>query len=332
MITKIHLLIISLFGITLFANEAHNAYSKATFFEQQGDIKNAMIWYKKAAQLSLTNETEEKKKETTLIKYGNNSIEGYQDEATNKTIKQIIFSAFDIESYRSNYLLPVTYDKVEHLKRENTETKFQISFKKALSYNLFGLNEKIFLAYTQTSWWQTTAPSAPFRETNYEPELFVTIPFDGSFSPLKTYTLGLTHQSNGRFFGSRSWNRAYISGIFQYKGVFIEPRAWYRFKEDEKSDPSDTSGDDNPDIEDYLGYGDLKLAYPYKEHLFSLLLRNNLKFNGNNKGAVQFDWTFPIPWISDLYGYLQIFSGYGESLIDYDKRVEKIGLGFAITR
>jgi len=313
--------IIALFCTISFASEASEALTLAQDYEKSGDIKNAMKFYKKAAMLSVK---VDKQTKNSIVAYGNNTIESYKNQETDKTVKQIIFSNFDVKPYRSNYVLLGTYDNANKIGRENFETKFQVSFKKKLSKNLFGLDESIYVAYTQTSWWQTSANSAPFRETNYEPEIFMLAPFIYDKSPFKAYKVGLVHQSNGQDVPkSRSWNRVYASGIFQYSGIFFEPRVWYRFKEKTKTNINDPQGDDNPDIYKYFGYGDLKIVYPYKKHLFSSIVR---------KKSVQLDWTFPIYGLKDVYGYLQVFSGYGESLIDYDKKVNRIGLGFAITR
>ena len=322
MFKKISLVIVALFSTFIFASDATDTLNLAKMYEKNGDIQKAMQLYKKAA-LMLINTKEDYIKNSNLTTFGNNSIKSYGNKETDETVKQIIYSAFDIEAYRMNYLLPVTYDNKDHAQRKNIETKFQISFKKSLFKNIFGVDDKLFLAYTQTSWWQTTAPSAPFRETNYEPELFLNIPFKSNQSVLKSYRVGLVHQSNGKLAQSRSWNRAYLSGKFLYSGVLFEPRVWYRFKENERTNPNNTSGDDNPDILDYLGYGDLTISYPYKKNLFSSVVR---------KKSVQLDWTFPIYGLKDVYGYLQYFNGYGENLVDYDEKVEKIGLGFAITR
>lgn len=322
------IVIISLFSTLLFANEAKDALNMAKDYEKNGNIKKAMEQYKKAALL-LSKPIKTVEQNDKILTFGKNSIESYQNENTDETIEQIIYSTFDIEAYRMNYLLPITYDSKNHEQhdgnqdRKSIETKFQISFKKKLSQNLFGLNESVYLGYTQTSWWQTAADSSPFRETNYEPELFIDVPHDSEHSPLKAYRVGLVHESNGRLSKSRSWNRLYLSGIFQYQGIFFQPRVWYRFQEDEKVNASDTSGDDNPDIQDYLGYGDITITYPYNKHLFSSIIR---------KRSVQLDWTFPIFGLNDIYGYIQFFSGYGESLIDYNEKVNKIGLGFSITR
>ncbi len=333
------LLVLAFLCSHLFANDALDTFNLAKYYEKAGNIKKAMLLYKQAASLSMKpKKTDnyvkvEKQGSAAIVDFGKNDIQGYANKSTNNTIEQIITSAFDVKPYNMNYLLPITYDFVSHNGRKDIETKFQISFKKILAKNLLGLNDQLFLGYTQTSWWQTSAPSAPFRESNYEPEVFMMIPNGNGQSILKASKIGLLHQSNGQGgLLSRSWNRVYLSGIFQQNGVFVIPRIWYRFPEKKKINITDTSGDDNPDIYDYLGYGDLKIAYPYKKNLFSILIRNNLKFDKNNHGAVQFDWTFPVPWIKDTFGYLQLFSGYGESLIDYNKRNDKIGLGFAITR
>ena len=328
MFKKISIVIVALFGTITFASDANDTLNLAKMYEKDGDIKKAMEHYKKAA-IMLIESKEDYLKDENIVSYGNNSIKSYDNNETDKTIKQIIYSAFDIEPYRMNYLLPITYDDKNHEQhdghkyRKNVETKFQISFKKSLVENIFGLNDKLYLAYTQTSWWQTSAPSSPFRETNYEPEIFLDIPYANSQSPLKSYRIGLVHQSNGKLEKSRSWNRAYLSGIFQYSGLFFEPRVWYRFKEDEKKDFRDVDGDDNPDILNYLGYGDITISYPYEKHLFSTKLM---------KKSIQVDWTFPLFGLKDVYGYLQYFNGYGESLVDYNEKVEKVGLGFAITR
>ncbi|MBP9492938.1 MAG: phospholipase A, partial [Sulfurospirillum sp.] len=123
---------------------------------------------------------------------------------------------------------------------------------------------------------------------------------------------------------SRSWNRFYAKAYLQLGGFIVAPRVWYRL-------PENADTDDNPNIDDYLGYGDLELIYPWGAHTFKLLARHNMHFNQESRGAVQFDWTFPL-WDDGLFGYIQLYSGYAESLIDYDKRSDRIGIGFALSR
>jgi phospholipase A1 len=68
----------------------------------------------------------------------------------------------------------------------------------------------------------------------------------------------------------------------------------------------------------------------WKKQRFAVMLRNNLR--SDNLGAVQLDWSFPLPLIGDkLSGYIQYFNGYGEGLLDYNKSVNRISAGFMLT-
>ncbi len=206
----------------------------------------------------------------------------------------------------------------------NTETKFQISLKSKLVQGLFNDRLDLWVAYTQQSHWQIYAPSAPFRETNYEPEAIATWRTDVSMAGwrLRMVNFGLVHQSNGQGGSlSRSWNRLYAQFGVERGGFSLLARPWWRIPERE-------GVDNNPDITDYMGRGDL-LAYwqpEGSEHSFALLARGNLQ---TGKGAAQLDWRFPL--YRNLKGYLQLFSGYGESLIDYNWRQNTIGLGVSLS-
>ena len=136
--------------------------------------------------------------------------------------------------------------------------------------------------------------------------------------------LGLTlnHQSKGRSDPlSRSWNRVILNLGFERDDFALMLRPWYRIEEG-------SADDNNPDITDYVGRGDLTAFYRWKEHDFSLMLRHSLKGGDNSHGAVQFDWTFPIS--GKLRGQVQLFDGYGESLIDYNWNQTTVGAGVAI--
>ncbi len=320
----IFLIVANLYGLT-----PQEAYKKAKSYEMAGDIKKALEYYKLSAKISLNKSKDietSKGVENTQVKADKQGVFQEPEKRANP------FSSWQIQPYKKNYILLATYDRVRHSDRKRVETKFQISFKKKLLANFLGSKGSLYFGYTQLSFWQITEKSSPFRETNYAPEFFVSFPYNGPDIFLKRYKVGILHQSNGRGgLSSRSWNRIYLQGFFEYKGLKIMPRVWYRIPEKTKSNPLDASGDDNPDIWNYLGYGDIVLTYPYKRQVFSLTLKNNLKIP-QNKGSVQFDWNFPLLINNGVYGYLQIFSGYGESLIDYNVRNNKIGIGFAILR
>jgi phospholipase A1 len=205
--------------------------------------------------------------------------------------------------------------------RQRTEAEFQLSFKA----RLWATDDRrlgVWAAYTQKSQWQVYNEdlSRPFRETNYEPELFVSYRPDISFGDVhwRLFNFGYNHQSNGRADPlSRSWDRLTAEFGFERGDFALLVRPWYVV---------DEGGDDNPDITDYYGYGDLTGIYKWRGHSFSLMGRGN---PGTGKGAVRFTWTTP-PLLGPLRGYVDAFSGYGESMIDYNWYQNSIGIGVSL--
>ncbi|MDY0051318.1 MAG: phospholipase A [Aliarcobacter sp.] len=323
-----------------FAEDINTLYKEAQILEKEGSYKEAMILYKKAATLKISNEdkyildlskNQEYKVEnfTTMKKsFYQKQINKTEDKETDKNLLQLVTKDFNLYPYKKNYLLPVDYNFNEREERKQIETSFQISIEKPISYNFFGLNESISAAYTQRSFWQTAKESSPFRETNYEPEVFIQFPYKNN-EIFKAYKISIMHSSNGKNDEeSRSWNRAYIEAYFQLSNLFLVPKIWYRI-------PEESNDDDNSNIEDYYGQGELSLLYAYKKHTFEVMLRNNLNFDATNKGAVELNWTFPLPEFlstENSYGLIQVFSGYGNNLIDYDREINKIGFGIAFSR
>lgn len=124
---------------------------------------------------------------------------------------------------------------------------------------------------------------------------------------------------------SRSWNRVYLNFLYEKGDWAFSFKPWYRLKEDERV-PGTDSGDDNPDILDYMGHFEIGAAYKWEDLEFTLGGRQNL---AEHHGALDFGMTFPL-W-GRLRGYVQYSTGYGESLIDYDHKQQRLGLGFALT-
>lgn len=256
--------------------------------------------------------------------------------------RQAFDNRFVITPHRPNYVLPVSWNS--HVNKEpykaigeeltSTEIKFQLSLKAPVWEGLWNGYGNVYVAYTNTSWWQAyNNNSAPFRETNHEPEVFAVLPVDRSVLGMDLWAVvaGLSHQSNGRSGGlSRSWNRVYLNFLLEKGNFYVSFKPWYRIPEPEKdpNNPNDTEGDDNPDIEKYMGHGELHFGYKLDEYQISMMLRNNLR-SSDNKGAVQLGWSFPL---SDRFrGYVQYFNGYGESLIDYNASVNRLSIGVMLT-
>lgn len=260
--------------------------------------------------------------------------------AKQRTAKQRL----SFSSHKSNYILPITYNSTpnpdSYLKSlteedlHNFEIIFQLSSKMKIVDDLFGDNGDLYGAYTGRFWWQaySDALSSPFRETNHEPELF--LDFETNYHlgewGLTNIIFGMVHQSNGRKLpASRSWNRLYMELKFRDKDAWITVKPWFNVRESKKKDVNDPNGDDNPDIEEYMGYFEFTAGYDFGKNHLTTMLRNNLR--SDNKGAFQLDWTFPILDSTDVRGYIQYFTGYGESLIDYNATTNRISLGFIMS-
>lgn len=254
--------------------------------------------------------------------------------------KENVLAPFTLMAHKPNYVLVGThntkgYDPTVYREQydnpnldiDDTEAQFQISIKTPLAINLFDTVD-IYAAYTNRSFWQVynSDISRPFRETNHEPEIWAQFEPNWKFLGFTNTlnSIGLVHQSNGQGgVMSRSWNRVYANFVIERDNFALKFKPWYRI-------PEDDDDDDNPDITDYLGHYELRAAYKWGEHVFSAMSRNNLE-SGFDKGAVELGWSFPLGDFRYLKGYVQFFNGYGESLIDYDQRTNRIGIGLSLT-
>lgn len=248
---------------------------------------------------------------------------------------------FVILPHRPNYIMPFAYtdepyeDPYAEVLQDkwpgfsNMEAIFQISVK----YQLYKFDEanknRLYVAYTNKSFWQVynSDLSRPFRETNHEPELFLQM--SPNWGYINRINLSFNHQSNGQYQGfSKSWNRI-IAGIYHLDGnsVYgIEP--WYRIPEKSSGDPEDPKDDDNPDIHSYLGYANFIWYKQLGRQSALVRFGNNLQ-DKNNRGWAELEWNFPVS--SRVRGFIQYFEGYGHSLIEYNQYQRRIGLGFKIS-
>lgn len=248
---------------------------------------------------------------------------------------------FVLTTHRPNYILPAMWirdpgqaisDDVDD-DLDDVEIQFQLSLKVLLIENLYRGHGLLSVAYTNRSFWQAynRGISAAFRETNHEPELILTFENGrrllGFRNPANQ--LIFNHQSNGNYGErSRSWNRLMLQVILEKDDFVLTFKPWYRIPEGAKSGPDDPTGDDNPDIERYLGHFELNGAWARRGQLYSVMLRNNLR-SGDNYGAIELSWTFPLS--RRIRGVVKAFHGHGESLISYNQRTTSIGAGFLIS-
>jgi phospholipase A1 len=219
-----------------------------------------------------------------------------------------------------------------------TETRVQLSVRTKLAQGLLtrgdGARDSLWFAYTQQSYWQVFTPSIsrPFRSTDHEPEFVyvypATVALPGGWQ-LRYAGVGLVHQSNGQSLPlSRSWNRVYLMAGAEHRGgVTVQARVWQRI-------PEDAADDDNPGIGDYIGRAEVTGSWDIDaKQTFALTLRNNLR--GFGKGSVRLEWMkkvesrTPSP-LGSLRLHVQLFSGYGDSLLDFNRRRTVLGVGLSL--
>ena len=245
---------------------------------------------------------------------------------------------FRFREYKPVYILPVHFSNnpnqsptssapdhsaLSSLPVASSDVKYQLSFKTKLWEDILGDKGNLWFAYTQQSQWMLYNPqvSSPFRETNFEPELIFSLRTDVDLPGIRwrVLNLGLVHQSNGRGLPlSRNWNRVYAQFGLERDNFSLLVRPWVRLHESREND-------DNPDITRYMGHGDVLLNYRSGENVYSALGRYSAS---GGHGALELSWGFPIS--RALKGYVQVFSGYGESLIDYNHNQTSIGIGLSL--
>lgn len=220
---------------------------------------------------------------------------------------------------------------------DEPRAKFQFSLK----YQLFNDNgdwaqsqpwiKGFHVAYTQTSLWNIDIQeSSPFFDSTYRPELLWqkknvklgSVGFD--------FVTGVDHESNGKSGDdSRTMNHLYVMPIFTFGDrndlfLTIAPKLYTYLG----------NFDDTPNIEDYRGYADLRVIVGRADALQAAFIgRIGTDWD---KGSLQVDVSYPLRKLVnnniDLYLHGQVFTGFGESLLEYDESTTVFRLGLSLVR
>jgi phospholipase A1 len=224
-----------------------------------------------------------------------------------------------------------------------TENKIQLSVRTKVAKGLLKNgpeddddHDSLWFGYTQQSYWQlfNGSISRPFRTTDHEPEVLYIyphqIPLAGGWN-YRLSGLGLVHQSNGQSLPlSRSWNRVYLMGaaektLGQDSGLILQGRLWDRLKES-------SGNDDNPGIEDYIGRAEVTGSWQInKANTVGVTMRHSLRKEA--RGSVRLDWMMApasSPNYTGLRYHVQLFSGYGDSLVDYNRKRNVLSVGLSL--
>jgi len=217
----------------------------------------------------------------------------------------------------------------------DANAQFQLSFKLRLyepaDQDSRRFQDNLYFSYTQASFWDLTADSAPFLETRYIPGGFYYIPntdwrVGGNSVGIAT---GYEHESNGEDEDeSRSIDTLFVRPYFSlgdpqdFHWTF-SPKVYVYLEKDE-----------NADIFRYRGYGDYRFTYGKDDDWqIAATLRKGVQ---SNAGSLDLQGTYPLHRLRPgLAGYLmaQFFTGYGETLLDYDQRHSwSFRIGYAVSR
>jgi phospholipase A1 len=252
---------------------------------------------------------------------------------------------FVVRTYQPNFVLPAHWTSSVNLAPSTTTrgtapsalryksvaAKIQISLRAKVVEGLLMPQADLWFAYTQRSLWQLwdTQESSPFRSTDYQPEAIYVIPTPQPLAPLwagwqwRMTQLGLMHQSNGQSGAlSRSWNRVYAAASVDRGDLGLVLRVFRRLR--------DGSNDDNPDIASYIG--ETELAAAWLPGLATAQVTWRTRLASSSRGSIQWDLTYPVDRSrpQGLRWYVQVFSGYGETLLDYNHRQTSVGTGLTL--
>ena len=142
------------------------------------------------------------------------------------------------------------------------------------------------------------------------------------------------HQSNGQALPlSRSWNRVVLmAGMDKLTAggtnLRVTGRVWQRM-------PEKYSDDDNPEISDTIGRAELAGFWDVNAfNTIGLTLRHSLRTTAN--GSLRLEWlksfgnTDPHFSSNGLRFHTQLFSGYGDSLVDYNRWRTVLSVGLSL--
>ena len=260
---------------------------------------------------------------------------------------------FDIRGYRPISLSLIASDSVntqpsspsaDHTAAlaqpySRNETSIQLSVRTKIAQGLLTRDplarDSLWFGYSQLSHWQffNSGLSRPFRTTDHEPELTYVYPAQADL-PLgwRLRFVGVTavHQSNGQSLPlSRSWNRTVLmAGVEHGPRLRVTGRVWKRM-------PETTANDDNPDISDFVGRGELAGSWDLNAYnTLGVTLRHSMKTTG--KGSVRLEWFKSLGdegqalSKNGLRLHVQLFSGYGDTLVDYNRQRTKLSMGLSL--
>lgn len=237
-------------------------------------------------------------------------------------------SDYFFQPYKKNY---ITFGSLKNqdgsvpFSGESLDIKFELGMQFTLfpEIDSFTALSPLKVGYSQRSWWDIAESSAPFKEHNYNPEIFwdftEALARPSNRTRLHLFDVaGYEHQSNGLDgLGSRSWDRLYVQREFRLSEMLgWSVKAWRVVN----------LGDYNLDIEDYLGNVELTTHFEFNNWV-GVDVRM-LKGHETKKISYQADVILPMSrWVNSRF-ILSYYEGFGEALVNYNKKSRSVRAGF----
>ena len=119
-----------------------------------------------------------------------------------------------------------------------------------------------------------------------------------------------------------------MAGVEKDNRFRVVGRVWRRI-------PENTATDDNPDISDFVGRAEVTGQWnPNKDNTLGLTMRHSLRNNG--RGSARIEWLKTLgngnseKDLSGLRLHTQLFTGYGDTLIDYNRKRTVLSVGLSL--
>lgn len=223
--------------------------------------------------------------------------------------------------YKDNYFTVGTSLKPAPT-AQNSDVKFQVSIAQRLTKSTLPFNTYLFLFYSQKTMWNVFEKSLPMRDMNFNPGIGLSKHLIVKNRVVGKLTLLVEHESNGRdSIWSRSWNKVSLSAAMYIDPHFmVHGKVWIPI----------IDGGENKDILKYSGIfqAGIQAVSTDKRWVFDVTMVKRQGWNFKQNFTVNLGYRLFKK--HNQFLMLHYYNGYGENLLDYKERHNRLRVGLLI--